>query len=124
MQWIIDGAVELLMRSFPGMKVMIADGGNSHLVGTVEDATEIIHASFSLTLDPSGNVVTGIRIGEEDKFCGIAEQPSLGETSRYSAPIQITCKNEDGSVWGMVGDYEVCIQGDSITHRSSFSDAK
>lgn len=122
MKWTIDEAVELLTRSFPGMMVTIEDGDNDYLVGTVEDADEIIQASFWLSLDTSGKVVTEIRIGQGDKFCGIAAQPGLGKSSRHSVPIQITRQNENGSVWGTVGDYEIYIQGGIITERSSFSD--
>lgn len=124
MRWTIDESVELLMRAFPGMMVTIADGDIDYLVGTVEDAEEIIHASFLIPLDSSGKTVTEIRIGDGGKFCGIAEQPRSGESSRHFVPIQITRQNENGSLWGMVGDYEVCIQGDNVIQRSRFSDGK
>lgn len=124
MRWTIDESVELLKRTFPGMMVTIADGDIGYLVGTVEDAEEIIHASFWLSLDSSGKTVIEIRIGDAGKFCGSAEQPRSGESSRHFVPIQITRQNENGSAWCMVGDYEVCIRGETIIKRLSFSDGE
>ena len=122
MRWTIKEAVELLERAFPSITVIIADGDNNYLVGTVEDADDMIHASFLLSVDTSSKLVTEIQIGEGDKFCGVAEQTSLNEFSRHRGPIEINRQDESGLAWCMVGDNEICVHSDTITLRSSLSD--
>ena len=124
MRWTIDEAVELLERTFPGMSVIVADGEDDYLVGTIEDEEETIHASFLLSLDSRGKDVNEIRIGEGQKFCGFATQPISSESPCHTVPIQITRRDENGSLWGMVGDYEVYVNGETITERSRLSNGK
>ena len=114
MELSIDEVVDLLKRSFPDMLVLIADGGNDYLVGTVEDAEETIFASFSLTLDSSGNRVTEISLGKGERYCGSGVQSNASKTSRFFVPFSITRREMNGEVWGMVGDYEVCVNSETI----------
>ena len=109
MTWTIDEAVELLKRTFPSMAVVIADGEYDYLVGTVEDSEETIFASFHLSLDSSGKIVTEIRISDGQKYCGFGVPSKQSKSLNHVVPIQITSREENGRVWGMVGDYEVCI---------------
>ena len=118
MRWTIDEAVELVERTFPRSSVTVADGDADYLVGTIEDDTETIHASFLLELDSSGYDVIEIRIAEGQKFCGLAIQPAASESPFHTVPIQITRRGVNGALWGMVGDYEVCINGDTVMKRS------
>ena len=121
MKWSIDEAVELLKRTFPGMAVVIADGESDYLVGTIEDADEAICGSFLLSLDSSCKLVHEIRISDGQKYCGVGAQPSISESSRYLVPISITRREENGTLWGMVGDYEVCVNNDMIDGRAKLA---
>ena len=121
MKWSIDEAVELLKRTFPGMSVVIADGESDYLVGTIEDDDEAICGSFLLFLDSSGKLVHEIRISEGQQYCGVGAQPTLSESSRYFVPISITRREENGTLWGMVGDYEVCVNNEMIDARAKLA---
>ena len=117
MKWTIDEAVQALEHTFPNLSVVIADGEIDYLVGTIEDAEESIVASFQLLLDSSGKMVAEIRIAEGQTYCGYGELSSPNETVRQVVPFQITRRDEIGAVWGLIGDYEVCIGSEQIEPR-------
>jgi hypothetical protein len=118
MKWTIDEAVQALERTFPNLSVVIADGQVEYLVGTVEDSEELIVASFQLLLDSSGKFVTELRMAEGQTYCGFGEElPPPRETVDHVVSIQITRREKTGTVWGLVGDYEVCIGSGQIKTR-------
>ena len=117
MKWTIDEAVQALERAFPNMSVVIADGEVDYLVGTIADTEELIVASFQLLLDSSGKMVTELRIAEGQTYCGYGELSSPRETMRQVVPFQITRRDQSGTVWDFVGDYEVCIGTERIESR-------
>lgn len=119
--WTIDEAVQALERTFPNLSVAIADGDVDYHVGTIEDTEESIVASFQLLLDASGKTVTGIRIAEAQTYCGHGEPASPSKTVSQVVQIQITRRDATGNAWGMVGDYEVCINSDLIETRESLA---
>ncbi len=110
----IEEAVESLQRAFPTRSVTVEDGDYDYLVGTIEDEHEAILASFLLSLDGSGRNVTEIRVSEGQKFCGTAAEQIRNLSLRDVVPIQVTRHSDEGWLWGLVGDYEVCIRRDSI----------
>lgn len=115
--WTIDEAVQALERTFPNLSVAVADGDVNYLVGTIEDSEESIVASFQLLLDSSGQAVTEMRIAAGQTYCGHGEPAPPSKTVSQVVQIQITRRDATGSVWGMVGDYEVCINSDLIETR-------
>ncbi|HBJ39008.1 MAG TPA: hypothetical protein DDZ51_30535 [Planctomycetaceae bacterium] len=117
--WTIDEAEQALERTFPNLSVIIADGEVDYLVGTIEDPEESIVASFQLLLDSSGQVVTEIRIAAGQTYCGHGQPSSPRETVSHFVPIQITRHGGIGAVWGLVGDYEVCISSEQIEIRKT-----
>jgi hypothetical protein len=117
MKCTIDEAAQALERTFPNLSVVIADGEVDYLVGTVEDAEQSIVASFQLLLDSSGMMVKEIRIAEGQTYCGHGELFSPRETVRQVVPFQISRRDEIGAVWGLIGDYEVCIGSEQIESR-------
>jgi hypothetical protein len=118
MKWTVDDAVRALERTFPNLSVVIADGDIDYLVGTIEDTEKTIVASFQLLLDSSREMVTELRIAKGQTYCGYAEELTPPrKTANRVVPIQITRQDENGAVWGFVGDYEVCISREQIETR-------
>lgn len=117
MGWTIDEAVQALESTFPNLSVVIADGEVDYLVGTIENTEELIVASFQLLLDSSGKIVTELRFAEGQTYCGYGELSSPRETLSQVVPIRITRRDEIGAVWGLIGDYEVCIGSEQIETR-------
>ena len=119
MGWTIDEAVQALESTFPNLSVVIADGEVDYLVGTIEDTEKLIVASFQLLLDSSGKIVTELRFAEGQTYCGYGELSlsSSRETLSQVVSIRITRRDEIGAVWGLIGDYEVCIGSEQIETR-------
>jgi hypothetical protein len=118
MRWTIDEALKALERIFPNLSVVIADGDLEYLVGTIEDTEKTIVASFQLLLDSSQEMVTELRIAEGQTYCGYAEELTPPrKTANRVVPIHITRHEENGAVWGFVGDYEVYISREQIETR-------
>jgi tryptophan synthase beta subunit len=107
-----------LELAFPNLSVVIADGEVDYLVGTIEDTEELIIASFKLLLDSSEKMVTQLPIAAGLTYCGYGEEhTTLKETASHVVPIQITRREENGAVWGLIGDYEICIDSEPIATR-------
>ncbi len=118
MKWTVYDAVRALERTFPNLSVVIADGDIDYLVGTIEDIEKTIVASFQLLLDSSREMVTEVRIAKGQTYCGYAEELTPPrKTANRVVPIQITRQEKTGTVWGLVGDYEVCIGSGQIEKR-------
>ncbi len=112
-----DEAAQALERTFPSLSIIVADEEVDYPAGTVEDSEESILASFQLVLEADGKTVNEIRNAGGQTYCGHGEPFFQREIASCVGPIQISRHDQNGVVWGLAGDYEVCIGSEQIKAR-------
>lgn len=127
MTWSYEQAIKHVAAMFPDREPLVEDGCHEYVVGTVENETGEIEASFRLRFVKPGigeSDVAEITVASGSTLCGPVSNESshdssltnVGARRRTFVPISIRqgAGNSNGQAMVSVGDYEIMVPVSSI----------